>query len=459
VSRRSDQHPAQFSDEHPASRRARHSGEYPTLDPTWSQAERPASRRAEHRTQEFPAWSQAERPASRRAEHRTQQGPARSQAERRVPRQDDYPTLDSDWEEDGSADSEWEQDEQPAEHPASSRAWRVVAQQASSQRSTDYGRPAQPEASRHAAPARHRKPSIARSAFRRRSVWVAVAIAVAAAAGLVVGEQAHWPDLANQPAALGRATGHATSHATGYATSHATGYATSHASAPRGPRASGHSVAVTRDRAPAASKSPSIDSGDHDTHGSRTGADGDRQPVRRQAVRRSGLGILAEYGNPLRAIAGLLPERIDMGVDFGGSGKIYAIGKGVVVTAMTGDSGWPGGGWMSYRLTAGPAAGQMVFVAEDITPAVTVGQVVTSDTVIANMFSGSAGIETGWAQSNGASPESQAPEAGAIWGQGPFPTAIGMNFEQLLQALGVPAANNRDQSTFGTLPAGYPTSY
>jgi hypothetical protein len=163
------------------------------------------------------------------------------------------------------------------------------------------------------------------------------------------------------------------------------------------------------------------------------------------------------YANPLRSISGLIPERIDQGVDFGGSGPIYALGNAVITYATDQSSGWPGGGWITYRLTSGPARGLEVYVAEDVTPSVQVGQVVTSSTVIANMFNGSAGIETGWAQPDGLSAESQLPVAGSIDGAGPFPTSVGMNFEYLLQSLGVPTAYNRDFTAFGVLPAGYPT--
>jgi len=168
--------------------------------------------------------------------------------------------------------------------------------------------------------------------------------------------------------------------------------------------------------------------------------------------------VLAFYRNPLRAITGLLPERIDMGVDFGGTGPIYALGDGVVTSAMTG-AGWPGGGWITYRLTRGPAKGLMAFVAEDVTPSVSVGQRVTSATVIANMFNGGAGIETGWAQSNTVFTESQAQEAGGISGGGPFPTKIGLNFEYLLQALGVPPGIYANQPGYGVLPPGYPAHW
>ena len=164
------------------------------------------------------------------------------------------------------------------------------------------------------------------------------------------------------------------------------------------------------------------------------------------------------YKNPVRAISGLIPERIDQGVDFGGAGPIYALGDAVITGATTG-AGWPGGGWITYTLTAGPAKGLTVFVAEDVTPTVSAGQHVTSDTVIANMFNGGDGIETGWATADGSTAESQMSEAGGISGNGPFPTAIGMNFEELLQALGVPAGYGRNDATNGMLPSGYPTDW
>ena len=164
------------------------------------------------------------------------------------------------------------------------------------------------------------------------------------------------------------------------------------------------------------------------------------------------------YLNPLRAIAGLIPERVDMGADFGGSGPIYAIGNAVITNAMT-TANWPGGGWVTYQLTSGPAAGLQVFVAEDVTPTVQVGEHVTSSTVVANMYAGSAGIETGWALPDGSSAESQLAVAGGISGGGPFPTAIGLNFDALLQVLGVPAAPNFAGSGYGVVPSNYPTDW
>lgn len=169
-----------------------------------------------------------------------------------------------------------------------------------------------------------------------------------------------------------------------------------------------------------------------------------------------GVAVVPGYQNPLRGVSGLNPERIDMGVDFGGSGPVYALGNAVITNATGNGAGWPGGGWITYRLTDGPDAGLTVYLAEDVTPAVQVGQHVSSFTVIANMFAGSDGIETGWAQQSGLSAESQLPEAGSVGGNGPFPTRIGLNFEELLQSVGVPAAPNRDQYPYGLLPASYP---
>lgn len=166
-----------------------------------------------------------------------------------------------------------------------------------------------------------------------------------------------------------------------------------------------------------------------------------------------------EYLNPLRDVAGLIPERVDMGADFGGSGPVYSLGDAVITNATGDTAGWPGGGWITYRLTDGPAAGLQVYVAEDVRPAVTVGERVTSSTVIATMFDGGDGIETGWAQPDGASAESQLPVAGGISGGGPFPTRIGVNFDDLLQALGVPAGPNAGQAPYGLLPPNYPAGW
>src|SRR5580658_3136075 len=98
------------------------------------------------------------------------------------------------------------------------------------------------------------------------------------------------------------------------------------------------------------------------------------------------------YADPLRAIAALSPERVDQGVDYSGFGPIYALGDGVVVSTVNG--GWPGGTFIVYQLTDGPASGLYAYAAEDIDPEVSVGQSVTPNTVIGQMYEGPDGIET-----------------------------------------------------------------
>jgi hypothetical protein len=171
----------------------------------------------------------------------------------------------------------------------------------------------------------------------------------------------------------------------------------------------------------------------------------------------TGVAVAPIYLNPLRNVSGLVPERIDQGVDFSGSGPVYALGDGIVTNATAYNGGW-GGGWITYQLSDGPDAGLVVYLAENVTPTCVVGERVTPSTEIGDMFEGGSGIETGWAQASGVSAESQLAEAGAIGGGGPFPTTIGVNFDELLMSLGAPAAPNRYQPASGFLPPNYPTS-
>ena len=157
------------------------------------------------------------------------------------------------------------------------------------------------------------------------------------------------------------------------------------------------------------------------------------------------------YADPLRAVSGLAPERIDQGVDFRGFGPLYAIGDGVVISTYNG--GWPGGTFISYRLVDGPANGLVVYAAEDIYPRVQVGQSVTSQTVIGDIYEGPDGIETGWAQSSG----DGLTMAGAT-GQygGGNSTAFGYNFSRLLVTLGGRGGILQGSSASGFLPSGWP---
>lgn len=160
----------------------------------------------------------------------------------------------------------------------------------------------------------------------------------------------------------------------------------------------------------------------------------------------------AGYANPLRAISGLSPERIDQGVDYSGYGPIYAVGDGVVLATVNG--GWPGGTFIAYRLTDGPASGLVVYAAEDISPDVSVGQTVSSSTVLGQMYEGPDGIETGWADGS-ALGETMAASSGQF--SGANSTAFGYNFSQLLEVLGAPPGILQNNLPTGSLPAGWPS--
>jgi len=158
------------------------------------------------------------------------------------------------------------------------------------------------------------------------------------------------------------------------------------------------------------------------------------------------------YANPLRAIRGLTPERIDQGVDFAGFGPIYAIGDGVVLA--TAIPGWPGGTFIAYQLTDGPANGLLVYAAEDILPAVQIGDVVNANTVLGLMYPGPDGIETGWADGT---------RIGNTMARtyrqfnGANSTAFGYNFAEFLQTLGAPGGVPQNFPPTGALPPDWPT--
>lgn len=169
---------------------------------------------------------------------------------------------------------------------------------------------------------------------------------------------------------------------------------------------------------------------------------------------------ISGYNNPFRGVHNLQPERIDMGVDYSGSGPIYAIGPGIVTnnnTSWAGAVGAPYPGYfISYKLTGGPDAGQYVYVAEDVWPSVKVGQRVTSNTVIGNMRGG---IETGWAAPPGTG-QTMAAKYGQI-GQGGDPgsvsSAYGISFSQLLASLGAPPGQ-RQANVVGSAPSPFGSS-
>jgi hypothetical protein len=173
------------------------------------------------------------------------------------------------------------------------------------------------------------------------------------------------------------------------------------------------------------------------------------------------------YVNPLRSIVGLKPGRIDMGVDYDGSGPILALGSGKVTEASDHDSGpprcwgrtcWPAGGIVVYRLTDGPFAGKYVYDAENITVNVITGQAVTAGQQIATLHPASPYLETGWASGKG-------PETLAIaqhhqdpsGDPGGWSTIEGRNFDHILARLGAPSGVLQPHPPNQHMPVGWPT--
>ena len=166
-------------------------------------------------------------------------------------------------------------------------------------------------------------------------------------------------------------------------------------------------------------------------------------------------GATGNYGDPMRAVTGLRAERVDEGVDYGGSGPVYALGDGVVTSTA---GSWPDGTFISYKLSDGPAAGKMVYVAENVTPTVTVGQTVTVDTVVGVLHDAWPDMEIGWAaDSYGDTMAAEAGQWTSANDSSSVPTAYGRNFNDLLVSLGAPSGVFVQPGTSGVVAAGWPS--
>ncbi len=173
------------------------------------------------------------------------------------------------------------------------------------------------------------------------------------------------------------------------------------------------------------------------------------------------------YLNPVRDVSGLTPRRIDLGVDYAGTGPLLALGRARVTTASDTDSGpsscwaiscWPGGGIVVMRLLDGPFAGKYVYVAEHITVNVRAGQIVSAGQQIATLYAGYPWSEWGWAAGPG--PEALA-RADGHWCQtcadvGDWSTIEGRNMNALLMRLGAPSGLFQPIPN-QSMPPGWPT--
>jgi hypothetical protein len=161
------------------------------------------------------------------------------------------------------------------------------------------------------------------------------------------------------------------------------------------------------------------------------------------------------YVNPFGKIANLVPARIDMGVDYGGTGQIIALGDAKVYSALS-SSGWEGGAFIGYTLTSGQFAGKSVYHAENIKVACKPGDELKAGQLVGFM---TGGTESGWG--TGRPQEALAASLGqqGHGDPGGVETPAGASFNRLLVKLGCVSGtkNSGGMSTNGKpLPTGYP---
>jgi hypothetical protein len=183
------------------------------------------------------------------------------------------------------------------------------------------------------------------------------------------------------------------------------------------------------------------------------------------------LGGVAEasraYVNPLREVANLKASRIDMGVDYSGSGPILALGKAKVVLASNRLAGpescWgrtcvpPPGDMIVYRLLDGRFAGKYVYVVENITIKVKPGQIVRAGQPIAILHDASPNLEIGWASGRG--PQTLAAARRhqcACTDPGGWSSIEGRNFNAVLMWLGAPSGYLTTIPAGQHMPRGWP---
>jgi len=118
------------------------------------------------------------------------------------------------------------------------------------------------------------------------------------------------------------------------------------------------------------------------------------------------------------------------------------------------DTGWPGGTFVSYKLTAGPASGKVIFLAEniDLNTSLHSKSVVSNGTILGTLVDASPDSESGWGIAGAGYTAEH-----ACYVEG-CDTALGSNFNDLLVCLkapsGVPGKKGCCPSS-----AGFPTDW
>jgi peptidase M23-like protein len=143
---------------------------------------------------------------------------------------------------------------------------------------------------------------------------------------------------------------------------------------------------------------------------------------------------VAKYANPIGK--GLTVGRIDEGVDFAGSGNLYALSDGVITNVY---AGWPGGVYILLKMDDG----RYVYYAENIAPAVRVNQRVKAGDKIGYARGSFPYIEVGWS-----SPVPGNALARPHYTEG-VPTPEGKDFAAYLKRFGIIVPGAAAVSTLG----------
>jgi hypothetical protein len=143
------------------------------------------------------------------------------------------------------------------------------------------------------------------------------------------------------------------------------------------------------------------------------------------------------YSNPIGS--GLSQDGIDEGVDFSGSGNLYAMGSGIIKSIAP--SGWPGTNYILLAMDDG----KNVYYAENIQPSVTAGQRVKAGQKIGYARGSYPYIEIGWAGPNPGQALASSHYTKGIGQQ----TAEGKDFAALLGTFGIHVPGAASKSTMG----------
>ncbi len=192
-------------------------------------------------------------------------------------------------------------------------------------------------------------------------------------------------------------------------------------------------------------------------------------PVATSGCASGGTSDISAYKNPYRDIKNPYKSRIDGGLDFGGTGPIYAVGKGTVTFLCNApftdyENDAPAGcGWYGprivYQLSDGPAAHKYIYFAEHckISAGLKVGSPVTSDTVICDLAGlDNVNTESGWSNTNGWDYVEGSDYRANKDSNGNYTSNSGQNFNNFIKKLGGPTGNPQGGVSHTPLP-GFPT--